>query len=850
MTDYRSLIDQIQKQEDVTMRGEPEKIILDDRKRYGYLSFLQREFPSSTIYLAQPDLVIIAHAQPIIERSKYRFIQYLTPDDLASKMEKIDRSSPVLLLDPGYDDKIDQLGFRRLNPAETGDIRINGHEYALLPARVVKSKDEIILRIQRNFLQKGKFVYGPNYLSILISPEQTLILFGEEHLPYGEKCSSMKGEEMDLSIEDYLGYLLDDNPKDFFDFYMEENYWQFFIEGLTEGKVTNSEASGRLFNTFKDCLILSRRDKYCPYPNLQTHFADLRFRSGIAELNANTTYFIITYPQLEGKTIDDPQVKRIVDIYSFNSILTDAQAELKEFEGGTNKYLELFLPIIQAEIDTIAPPFAKEMKKLQERLDKLRIYFTTEYPNEAAKFIEKMRPVIQSIAEGGKINLKELGMAKLPFSGFSNRAVELMDLYALARMMHRFNMAKRKENGGLLPKNVIFYGGVGHTRGYRNFFVGTGYQEIYLFERPYIKESQCIRVPDYPELQSWLKPIVEPILTPAQIEYYARPDVPYQETEKALISTKLYWDPVFWARKAGVEVSQFQPPITSSYPNERFIELQLSSGKITGDLAAKFIEEKGYVFPGIENIQLRGPKSESKYLEIPGLPILSPPHPYVDLLLAQKGDYKLIEHLKGYLDDEDYFAITSLAMLLDRLDLFALLLNRMKMGNVDDLYHVSVSTIHGTGDINLCRDEDCRTSVQTIKLPDPQDRNLVVTKILLERKLIDPVTVINELLKLRYHPGKETIRWLFDQGYLSRAIEASREEPYLPGPKVFGEFIYAVLSPKTNLSPDERRAWFDFIIKETKRTDQTFFVIIDAIKFAREHGDEENAKILEPYKWS
>jgi DNA-binding beta-propeller fold protein YncE len=118
-------------------------VVLDDRKQYGYLSFLQQKYPKVEFFLTRPDLVIIATEMPKIDKSQFRFIQFLRereteeyPPKYLDQLAKIDPEVPVLV--PSYDEgEIIRLGFKKkLAERRPGRIVINGVSYDVLTLRL------------------------------------------------------------------------------------------------------------------------------------------------------------------------------------------------------------------------------------------------------------------------------------------------------------------------------------------------------------------------------------------------------------------------------------------------------------------------------------------------------------------------------------------------------------------------------------------------------------------------------------------------------------------------------------------------------------------------------------------
>jgi phosphate uptake regulator len=319
------------------------------------------------------------------------------------------------------------------------------------------------------------YVHGPRYASLLKSPkgDQVILLIGEWHDPYEEKCPKES-----ISIGEYLTRVVKESKVQF-DFLLELFYYELNIEELKEEPLS-SRAIEELRSIFGLCFYPKLRAK-CPFRNVRARLADVRKRetfrwigNTIGEVVNDLASWMISEDVEMGKEIQEKYEK----LTGYLGALADPKELLFYIEE------ETFVPI-EKEIKRIHPRFAALRDRIEKDYQANLTHLKTKTTRYFAKYAELFHRSIQGFIEKrnragpAEASRRERDRAKLQkiYDVLIKAYMEgltpidnLMDYHTLARFFHDFE--------GDYPKNVIFYGGEFHTQMYETFLLDQGYKEI------------------------------------------------------------------------------------------------------------------------------------------------------------------------------------------------------------------------------------------------------------------------------------------------------------------------------------------------------------------------------------
>jgi hypothetical protein len=308
-----------------------------------------------------------------------------------------------------------------------------------------------------------KRVWGPCVARLLIHPEdkQTVLLFGEFHQPYEEKCDALPQAQ---EISAYIKDLAKGMNKRLLDLFLEESY-QIRVAKETKPIEGTSGGFASILNTFRECLELEKRYD-CPL-NVRLHYIDIRWTSQELLIDRLDT---LHTGYMEGKK-DLASILPTFKILLPRLSLEDDQRFFQEQVDLINRELKEYNRFFGTRI-------FEELKKLVEDIK----YDATPFRNlldRAKEFIE--RPESPS---------PQLDQAIFDYT--KARAFPL-DLFTLARMFHRYTKAPHE------AKSIVFYGGARHSSNIRAFLLKCGYLDLVdpSWQFDINKCRQCVKLPPF-----------------------------------------------------------------------------------------------------------------------------------------------------------------------------------------------------------------------------------------------------------------------------------------------------------------------------------------------------------------
>lgn len=353
---------------------------------------------------------------------------------------------------------------------------------------------QILLSLLERYLRKVQFKYphyilGPEYLVKLEYkglPKKTIYLFGEKHIKIPEKASCSKQYSR---ITPFLESVFNTThvPIDFFlEATPHDRYTQGIYGALTEKELLLKKGDSQndikvLRSKFDRCIIKKRKEN-CP-SGVRIHYTDVRFLDTFPslshDLGSSDTFEKIVRMAQRNIDVELPlmkeqkffrkiykQIQHITKYPVVRKNLTELVSKIVvEYQNAFfNKNLELkSLEVFNEEYKTLVDLLTRSLKsKREEHYSNLyeKIVSVNKlilYANENKNRLS-FRPAIKNAC---LVCLEEITAF---FEEFSEK---FMDLYTIARMFRSFK-------DSFDPMNIIFYGGVFHSKNIYSILETTG----------------------------------------------------------------------------------------------------------------------------------------------------------------------------------------------------------------------------------------------------------------------------------------------------------------------------------------------------------------------------------------
>lgn len=331
-------------------------------------------------------------------------------------------------------------------------------------------------------VEKTKFIYGPLKSHYLLHPDkkQFIILFGEWHGEYKEKCGDKRSEE----VSDFIDGLIKRYSTHFFDVLLEfnlkykcdiDNYSKYYCRGASSDGFHNMVAK------FKEC---ADGIAECKNKNMRFHLADPRI-------------FMRWYQILDEikNFLDEADFSKEEEFLEELDILLDP-VQKEDYWRDKKKVSELMKLIIK-QITLIHPSYNRNlpqvMKLWEEVLDN-----ESKLEKEIGHTIKEFRNFSFSHNKSKEKSIKYYKKIINKLTKYRTRFVNTMDIYVITKMMHEFKEKIKSHPNSV--KNAIVYTGWVHTDNIRNFYLDLGYKEVFSGE---IEGSeQCAEVEE--DILKWL----------------------------------------------------------------------------------------------------------------------------------------------------------------------------------------------------------------------------------------------------------------------------------------------------------------------------------------------------------
>lgn len=334
------------------------------------------------------------------------------------------------------------------------------------------------------------YLYGSTYISLLYNPQynQFVIIFGETHRTFDEQqCIEHKHSKISYVI-DYLTHIL--QTRFFFDFYMEIPYMMYVKQNIDP--LQSRGGSGQLNSIkshFRNCIMRSN----CQYNNLRLHSIDSRSRrrqliDKIDDLKAN---------------IDEMSRQGVIQykLNKFKQLVNDISLELNyiQDEKSALKFLELSNNPIGKDIAKIDVKFEDQKRWLNQQYTNVRnkLLTITYYVADMNEQLKIYNTVKDSDNPLRMFDVRQMleSMTSIKDLLLSNEHDNLVDLYAISRMFHKFKLTDADLRKGFpeYAKNIVFYGGTYHAVNIHDMLIKSGYTELFT---NYNDQKSCIKTPD------------------------------------------------------------------------------------------------------------------------------------------------------------------------------------------------------------------------------------------------------------------------------------------------------------------------------------------------------------------
>ena len=320
-------------------------------------------------------------------------------------------------------------------------------------------------------------IVGATILSVMKSTKynQELWIFGESHQIFEAKnCNTP-----DITLTEYLTALL---LKHFYDVFIEFEYKQKDKQNYSFVPNPRSQIF-IIHNLLSQCYTDT-----CPF-KVRLHHIDYRTRP--------MNRFIFDYLYLLNEILD--HTNKSPDRDDFINKLKILSLQIRKTILDPNR-IETFFGVkhpnkIEVEIDRIDAKFDDTKDKLKDMYvstKKKILTITTEAQQlvlDIDKFIEYLKEEFSILGELNRIKLSE------SWNRFQHKllyyTVDLLDIYTLARMFHRFNVGDINNDQPSVVNYGLFYGGEKHSRNIIEHLKRFGYTEVFHD----INDQGCIRVP-------------------------------------------------------------------------------------------------------------------------------------------------------------------------------------------------------------------------------------------------------------------------------------------------------------------------------------------------------------------
>lgn len=339
-------------------------------------------------------------------------------------------------------------------------------------------------------------LYGINYVSVLESTKykQLIIICGEHHGSYDSKECNYEGSY----VADYL-IALGSQGVYYFDFYLE-NSFESYVGNKDNVSDTNDESSRQMDTITKYFQI--------PENSLKTriHHTDARTLK-----STNFTYSLVDLLSVIAGCITDidngtPLTKdeylsidrSIQEIYDIIWIIDDKSdikntSYVRDLFGISRQGIRKNLSL--KEINRIDAKFTTEKKQLMKIYEQME----SDIQNLTSSIVglnTAIKKYITSNNERDRLyQLVEMLKYGDPiYQAILSSVTQILDLYTLARIFHRFDLSDKDIKLGMpeYPKNIIVYAGTFHSKNINRILLSLGYHQLFHSEN--INKS-CVDAP-------------------------------------------------------------------------------------------------------------------------------------------------------------------------------------------------------------------------------------------------------------------------------------------------------------------------------------------------------------------
>lgn len=321
-------------------------------------------------------------------------------------------------------------------------------------------------------------IFGPVSLTEWKGYGKHIYNFGDWHVRDGHCLPAVfknVSKKNTLPIDEYIDYVLLNNPDKMIDVFIEESWKSKEQKGVT--LFTQDSYIKDVINEFADCLTVSKQN--CKYKNARFHYVDVR-----------------RYQEF----------KSFADLYwALHDMvfLTDSGTQIEAVKRARSKF-----PISINPQYTL-PKYIMKQFKIDKQLDAIQdvtlkdklIGFLNYYFDKSVISTDDLDALIQVFQDP---NIETKGLSRRQFDQlpkiwkrYKRFFYLIQDSYLISRIFRSFTPKKKGEYSAA-PKFIILYTGEAHKTFYDRLFKKLGMKEIESEESNIVdKNFQCLDISDF-----------------------------------------------------------------------------------------------------------------------------------------------------------------------------------------------------------------------------------------------------------------------------------------------------------------------------------------------------------------